>query len=297
MVTIAILLGAGLGFSLCLLRLAVAPPRTNLAVAVGRWEQARSAPSHTDSAAIGPRGRFAVAVAGWMRTHSTQLGSLSRDLRITDQTLETFVAKTGTAALGGLLLPSFLGLLLTVVGVSVPWGVPLIFGVLLAASFGALPLAEVSKEAERRRKQMRRALSSYLDLVAMCMSGGMGVPEALPAAAKIGRGWAFEVLTDTIAQARYQGISPWAALTGLGDTLAMPELRDLGAALGLVAGDGAKVRDSLRARASTLRRRELSEAAGDADKSDDSMRMAQLLLAFGFLVFILYPALAAISGV
>jgi hypothetical protein len=27
------------------------------------------------------------------------------------------------------------------------------------------------------------------------------------------------------------------------------------------------------------------------------MRMAQLLLAFGFLVFILYPALAAISGV
>jgi tight adherence protein C len=296
-VTIAILLGAGLGFSLCLLRLAVAPPRTSLAVAVGRWEQARTQPGDTDETATRPVGRFAASVAGWMRTHAAQLGSLPRDLRTTDQTLEAFVMKTGTAGLAGLLLPSLLGLMLTVAGVSVPWGIPMVFGLLLAASFGVLPFAEVSKEAERRRKQMRRALSSYLDLVAMCMSGGQGVPEALPAAARIGRGWAFDLLADTIAHARYQGKSPWVALSDLGDRLAMPELRDLGSALSLVAGDGAKVRDSLRARASTLRRRELSEATGEADKSDDSMRMAQLLLAFGFLVFILYPALAAISGV
>lgn len=296
--TIAILLGGGLGVSLCLLRLAVVPLRTNLAVAVGRWDEARATPPDTGTGAGARRGdRVGALVAGWLRTRAVPLGSLTRDLRITDQSLETFVVKTGTAALAGLLLPSFLGLLLTVAGVGVPWGIPLVFGVLLAAVFGVLPLAEVTKEAERRRKQMRRALSSYLDLVAMCMSGGRGVPEALPAAARIGRGWAFELLADTIAEARYRGMSPWAGLIDLGDTLAMPELRDLGAALALVAGDGAKVRDSLRARASTLRRRELSEATGDADKSDDSMRMAQLLLAFGFLVFILYPALANISGV
>ena len=45
------------------------------------------------------------------------------------------------------------------------------------------------------------------------------------------------------------GHHPWTALGALGDELDIDELRDLAAALALVAEDGAKVRDSLAARA------------------------------------------------
>jgi hypothetical protein len=68
------------------------------------------------------------------------------------------------------------------------------------------------------------------------------------------------------------------------------ELRDLAAALELVADDGAKIRASLSARAATLRSRELAEVEGKAGERSQSMLVAQLLLCAGFMVFLAYPA-------
>ena len=39
------------------------------------------------------------------------------------------------------------------------------------------------------------------------------------------------------------------------------------------------------------RRRQLAEAEGDAKKANQSMTMAQIVLALGFLVFLGYPAM------
>jgi tight adherence protein C len=124
----------------------------------------------------------------------------------------------------------------------------------------------------------------------MSLAGGRGIPEALPTSARIGTGWAFELLQDTLEHARYVGTSPWAALADLGERTGMSELTDLGGALLLVADDGAKVRASLTARASTQRRRQLAEAEGEADKADQSSEMAQVVLAVGFVLFLGYPA-------
>ena len=77
----------------------------------------------------------------------------------------------------------------------------------------------------------------------------------------------------------------------------MQELQDLGGALLLVADDGAKVRASLTARASTQRRRQLAEAEGEAAKADQSIQMAQVVLAVGFVLFLGYPAVVAVMGV
>ncbi len=70
----------------------------------------------------------------------------------------------------------------------------------------------------------------------------------------------------------------------------MNELKDLSAALSLVAEDGAKVRESLTARAVSLRRRELADLEGQAGEKSQSMLLAQMLLAVAFLVFLMYPA-------
>ena len=160
-----------------------------------------------------------------------------------------------------------------------------------------VPDLSVAQAAEQRRHELRRALSCYLDLVAMSLAGGRGIPEALPTAARIGTGWAFELLQDTLDHARYVGTTPWAALADLGERTGMQELQDLGGALLLVADDGAKVRSSLTARASTQRRRQLAEAEGEAAKADQTIQMAQVVLAVGFFLFLGYPAVVAVMGV
>jgi tight adherence protein C len=63
-----------------------------------------------------------------------------------------------------------------------------------------------------------------------------------------------------------------------------------------VAEDGAKVRQSLAARAETMRRRELAEIEGQAGERSQSMLVAQLLLCAGFLLFLSFPAAMKMLG-
>ncbi|WP_055478121.1 hypothetical protein [Sphaerimonospora mesophila] len=121
-----------------------------------------------------------------------------------------------------------------------------------------------------------------------------GSTTAGPAAA--GSNWAMERIREALANARIVGITPWQALGQLGDEINVDELRDLSAALGLVADDGAKVRSSLTARAATLRRRELAEVEGKAGERSQSMLVAQLLLCAGFVLFLSFPAAMKMMG-
>ena len=161
-----------------------------------------------------------------------------------------------------------------------------------------LPDLSVAQAAEQRRHELRRALSCYLDLVAMSLAGGRGIPEALPTAARIGHGLGLRAApAPPSTTPACVGDTPWAALADLGERTGMQELQDLGGALLLVADDGAKVRSSLTARASTQRRRQLAEAEGAAAKADQSIQMAQVVLAVGFVLFLGYPAVVAVLGV
>ena len=65
-------------------------------------------------------------------------------------------------------------------------------------------------------------------------------------------------------------------------------------ALSLVADDGAKVRESLSARAASLRRRELADLEGQAGEKSQSMLVAQMLLIAGFLIFLTYPVVGVL---
>jgi hypothetical protein len=111
------------------------------------------------------------------------------------------------------------------------------------------------------------------------------------AASEIGEGWAFWRIRDALANARITGQTPWQALGVLGEEVQVSELKDLSAALSLVAEDGAKVRESLTARAVSLRRRELADLEGQAGERSQSMLVAQMLLAAAFLIFLMYPAI------
>jgi tight adherence protein C len=216
-------------------------------------------------------------------------------LSLVGMSRETFLARTAIGALVGFFLPSLVLLPFTLTG-AISLTTPLWLSVFAAVGVGLTPFADVRRQAEERRRGFRHVVSSFLDLVAMNLAGGRGVPEALQAASHISDSWAMVRIRDTLQAARLQGVTPWAALGELGDEVDVDELRDLAAALALVAEDGAKVRDSLSARAASMRRRELADAEGRAAAKSQSMLVAQLFLCVGFLLFLLYPAVARILG-
>ena len=214
-----------------------------------------------------------------------------------DRTIEQHVTSKVALGAAGLVGPGVLVGVLAMAGFRPGVAAPVLAGLLLSVVLFWIPDVSLSRAASARRFELRRALACYLDLVSMSLAGGRGIPEALPAAARIGRGWAFSLLQQTLDRARYVGVTPWVALSELGEKLDVPELQDLGGSLQLVADDGAKVRASLAARASTQRRRQLAETEGEAAKADQSIQMAQVVLAVGFFLFLGFPAVVAVMGI
>ena len=296
-----LLAGAVVGLGLLVLVLALRPARPTIAAGIARIDAGRQQPRFSVSDAIltneglpGWRVRLGSQLAEAFEARGIRVLSLRSDLAVLGRSLEGFLASTVLFAVGGLLFGPILATLVGLAGVSLGFSVSLGMALLFALLGALLPLAAVRREATARRQDFRHAVGAFLDLVSMNLAGGRGVPEALTAAAAIGGGWPFARLRDTLAFARLQGLTPWAALGRLGDEVGLNELRDLAAALTLVADDGAKIRDSLAARAATLRRRELAEMEGKAGERSQSMLVAQMLIVLGYLLFLAYPAVSRI---
>jgi Flp pilus assembly protein TadB len=255
-----------------------------------------SAPAETGT---GDGRTLLTRLGGWVAAELTSRGvaytSLRQDLALTPSTFETVLARKvlGAVAGFGAVLMVAAGSRLTGV-LSLPSGTAAVLAVLAAVVGFLLPDLQVRRLARRRRAEFRRALGLYLELVSLEMAASAAPAEALPAAARVGSGWPFVLLRDTLFRSTRAGQDTWEALTELGERLGIGELRDLGALTRLVAHDGAQVRQSLTARAGTMRRRDLAEAQGSAGQRDQAMRMAQAVIGMGFIVFLGYPALANI---
>jgi Flp pilus assembly protein TadB len=299
-VTPALLAGGVVGLGLYLLVRALAPSRPGLgarlalidAARAEQWQPAGRQPPQPSGnrlrAGLGDRMAAFYATRGW------QHGSLRADVNLLGRSWEGFLATKAIAAAAVVALAPFATVALSAAGVQLGAAVPLWLALLLGAVAFFLPDLSVRQEAALRRRDFRHVVGAYLDLVSMGLAGGKGVPEALVAAAEIGEGWALRRLRDCLLNARITGTTQWAALGRLGEELAVDELRDLAAALELVADDGAKIRASLAARAATLRSRELAEIEGKAGERSQSMLVAQLLLCAGFMVFLAYPAVVRV---
>ncbi|MFK3736063.1 type II secretion system F family protein [Streptomyces sp. NPDC088090] len=211
------------------------------------------------------------------------------DLAVLDRSWENFLATKIILAAAGVIFGPFLFAVIWQLGMGSNPVIPVWMALICGGVF-FLPDFEVRRDAADKRKDLRRVIGAYLDLVSMNLAGGRGLPEALMAAAEISDGWALTRIRNCLADARITGTSQWVALGRLGDELGVEELRDLSVTLGLVADDGAKVRESLASRAETMRHRELAEIEGSAGEKSQSMLVAQLLLCAGFLVFLIFPA-------
>jgi tight adherence protein C len=300
-VTAALIAGAALGLGLVLLAAALVPGRPSLARQLAAFDASHQ--PQTGAGRPAPDGRenritrwLGTVLARFCAEQGWELRSRRASLALVGRSFESYLASKVLLAVCGLLLGPFLLAALSLAGVRLPLAVPVWAGLLLALAFFFLPDLELRQQVDKRRRDFRHAIGAFLDLVAMNLAGGRGVPEALMAASEIGTGWPMWRIRDALASARITGRTPWQALGALGEEVELDELRDLSAALSLVAEDGAKVRASLATRAASLRRREIADLAGQAGERSQSMLVAQMLLAAAFLIFLIYPAVRVMLG-
>jgi Flp pilus assembly protein TadB len=289
------LVGVAFGGFVFMLILQLRPPKPDPLVMLARFDQAqtvapRSETAATTKAGAGMETRLGRWVVGELARRGIAYTSLRQDLALNGQSFEATMGRKVVVGVVGFLIGLVISVSLNVAGLNLPVGVPVVVGLMFAAAFFFIPDFDARSAAARRRKEFKRALGAYLDWVSLQMSGKAAAEQALPDAAKIGSGWPLALIRHTVTNATRSGQDVWAAFTDLGDRIGVGQLRELGTLVQLVAHDGAQVRDTLSARAASLRNEELADAEGTAGKRDQSMLMAQILLGVGFAVFLGYPA-------
>jgi Flp pilus assembly protein TadB len=296
--TMPLVVGAVLGLGLYALVRALMPGKRSAISQVARIDAMRARGSAYESARVerekgrlgALRAEVGLRVSEFYLQQGWEQRSLRADLAVLDRSWEKFLATKVLLGVAGLFFGPFLFAIVYTLGFGRSPIIPVWLALLFAAVFFFLPDLEVRRDAAEKRRDLRRVIGAYLDLVSMSLAGGRGLPEALMAAAEVSDGWANQRIRNALSDARITGVSQWQALGALGEEIGVEELKDLSASLALVADDGAKVRESLASRAETMRHRELAEIEGSAGEKSQSMLVAQLLLCAGFLVFLIFPA-------
>ncbi|WP_199818777.1 type II secretion system F family protein [Streptomyces sp. NRRL B-1347] len=289
-------LGMGAGLGLWSLLVWLRPPSPRLSDLMARLHPE----PQQQPLLLPPTGGWAVRVSAPFTAALRALGlphqESEKDLAITGRSADAHLAEKAALALVGLLLPLAVDLVLVTGGRALPWPVPASLALALAVGGFLLPDLTVRAQALRRREAFRHALSAYLNLIHILLAGGSGIDAALHDAAQTGHGWAFQQLRRALNTARLSRSSPWTTLRQLGEELDVTELTELAAALSLASTEGSKIRASLAAKAAALRSRDGAAAEGQANAATERMALPGMLMAFGFVLFVFYPALTQITA-
>jgi tight adherence protein C len=287
---------AGLGLYL-LVRLFI-QPRPGVAATLARIDASRRAGGPfiptADLAQLGTIERARLDIGTRVEAEALARGwKLERtrtDLAIMNRPFAVHMGSKVLLGVGALIWLPLMAGLLDLGGIGIGTVFPAVITLAAATFWFFLPDLVLRKEAEDRRRDFRHVVGSFLDLVAMNLAGGRGLPEALMAASSVGDHWAIARLRQALSNARVVGITPWEGVGRLGKELGVDELRDLASALALAGDEGAKIRQSLMARAESMRRKELADVEGQAGENSQSMLVAQLLICAAFLLFLAFPA-------
>jgi Flp pilus assembly protein TadB len=215
-----------------------------------------------------------------------------RDLAVCGKDIDTHRTEATTAAIAGLVLCACL------VASGVPPASPMnpvaavVLGLLALVIGLVTPGLHLRKQASQRREHLRTATSVIADLVGVALAGGAGVTGALTAATLRGSGPAFTQIRQCLHEANLRTRPPWDALADLAQRTGVRELDELASSIRLAGTDGARVRASVRAKATSLRAHRLAAMEARANEATEHMTLPVMLLVLGFLLLMGYPAIA-----
>jgi pilus assembly protein TadC len=248
------------------------------------------------AAAPGPGASLRLRLSRHIAAELAWLPVPSADLALLGQDRDVWIASKITCGLLGLALPPVLVELMTLGGVGVAWQVPAIVSVACGAALFFAPDLVTRLNAAERRADFRHALTSYLDLVALERGAGAGPTESLEAAAEIGGGWAFARIAAALDAARRAGEAPWTALARLARQTGVSELADLADIAEVAGHEGARILDTLAARAASMRAQAQAAERARAGARSTTMVIPIALLGAGFLILLIFPVLDRTFG-
>ncbi|MBO1756464.1 type II secretion system F family protein [Allobranchiibius sp. CTAmp26] len=199
-------------------------------------------------------------------------------------------------AVVGLIVPPFLITFFRVIGLQLPWVIPVVATLGLAVLMFFLPDYNARDDAKRARDEFNRALGAYIDLVALERNSGSGARQAMEVAAQVGDSWVFRRLSEELTRSRWSGEAPWEAIRTLGHDLGVAELEDLADILRLSGEEGTQIYAQLRARSASMRSAMLTSELSKANEIGERMSIPMSLLGVIFMGLLIAPALLRVMG-
>ena len=218
------------------------------------------------------------------------LGAASQDLDILGISRAELAGRKAALALAGLLAPPVIAAVLLIAGLAVSALLPAALSVGLAVLGWVIPSRQVGQRAARAREEFLAALTAFLALVGLERAARGSPTEALEEASRISGAWPFVMIHTELLRAELAGQPPWDGLRDLGGRIGVDQLTNL-ADIVAAAADGAAVFQTLLAEARNLRNAELSEQQEKAGVAGEQLTLPAIVLAFGFIMLVLYPAL------
>ncbi|MEZ5278960.1 MAG: type II secretion system F family protein [Acidimicrobiales bacterium] len=216
-------------------------------------------------------------------------------LRVLDKTIERHAYEKLLAASAGFALPIVASAALATNGIApsaLATGVIAFALALCGFFYPDLPLAD---RVAARRQAFKHAFSAYLDLVTILLAGGAGIESALEGAAEAGDGWAFAEIRRALRRARLTRRSPWEAFVQLGEELGVSELSELAATVSLAGDHGARIKQSLIAKADAIRTAQAADLEANAEARTEKMIVPVVVMILGLVLFIAFGAVDAIT--
>lgn len=295
-VLLMLLFGAGIGAGVLLLVQALTPVSQPMQEIFDSVERPGTR-FHSEEARAVRSWRSAVVRVGTALTFG--LGDdvqIRKDLAVTGSTVEQHALVKAAAPAAALIGAYLLWLLLLVGGIEIgPVWVTL--GALVAACVAfVVPDIRLRRRASEARVAFRHALSAYLDLVTIIMSGGGGLLTALQSAADSGDGWAFAEIRGALDRARLSNRTPWSQLGLLGERFDIPELRDLVAAAELAGTEGSRISESVATKSDVLRARLQAEVEQTSESLTEQMLLPVGLLLVALFLFLGFAVFQQLGG-
>ncbi|HEX6931571.1 MAG TPA: type II secretion system F family protein [Streptosporangiaceae bacterium] len=246
-------------------------------------------------ARIGAAGSDETELAGLRRSLSWLAAALpwlpvpATDLSLLGQAKERWLSNKVICGLAGLAIVPALTALFAVAGYRPSWAIPAVISLALGTALFFVPDLVIRVNAAEKRTDFRHALTSYLDLIALERGAGAGPTEALEAAAQIGGGWAFARIGAALDASRKAGRPPWEGLAALAAETGVVELADLADIAEVAGHEGARILQTLAARAESMRAEALAATKAKAGARSTTMVVPIALLGAGFLLLLIFP--------
>lgn len=293
MLPAAVIAGLVAGLGLLLVVREFVPAHPHLPSALARLSGADAVPAPGHAPAPGLEARLGRVLERRLRERPG-IRVPASDLGLLRVPVQAWFGRKALYALLGLGFPPLGVLVVALIGLPLPIGIPVVASVLLAAGMWFIPDVEVRAKAALARQEFARAVTAYIDLTALERAGGSGATQALERAALVGDSWVFERLREELQRARWAGVPPWEALDRLSGELGVPELADVADIMRLSGEEGASVYENLRARSRGMRTAQLSREEAQANADSERMVIPVALLGLIFLAILAYPAMVRV---